>query len=159
MEISKELQYFIEGSNSILASLTSPTVPDWSKINDTNQPAHWSEKDTGYKFVDEKDLSTPVKVGDQFFVTHTVYPAARLDGNVLVRFKDAKVIVLRVIDEDQFFITGLSRWAYIQKAKAALGEDCVKVQITATYECVHTSSYISNSYKTVGEIIIKKIKI
>ena len=41
------------------------------------------------QFVDEKDLSTPVKVGDQFFVTHTVYPAARLDGNVLVRFKDS----------------------------------------------------------------------
>lgn len=159
MEINKELEYFMKSSDSLLASLAPPTVPRWTKINDQRQPAFWSEKNTQYKYVGERNPSTPIKVGDQFFVTYSVHPAVRLDGNILVKFNNDKTIVLREEDETKSFITGMSRWIYIQKARAALGENLVKVEITATYECVHTYIGISDPYKTVGNITVKKIKI
>ncbi len=159
MELNFFQKFIVENSETILASVHSPAVPEWIGVLDDAKPARRSNYNLVTEAIGHVDSHKIIEVGDKLQTFFTTYPQVRLDGNVVVRFSKGEIQVVRESDKKKALITGLPRLFYIQKAKAGLGKDCVKIEISAIYECINISPYSLCPLKTVGDITIKQIKL
>jgi len=153
MKLSRDNQYFFDQA---LLALPSFNTPQWVKETDSSQPIFrtWSLET---KLIEGNFESKKVCVGDKFKVTITFIPVVRLDKNIIVEFFKDWPIVMRG-GKQLSFITGLSAWLRIQSAKTVIkAEDLIQLEITMTHECIGV--FPTNTFKTIGQITCKTIKI
>lgn len=152
MNLSSDLQYFLDQA---LSFLSSSATPNWARVEDRKQPVFRYWHCITWKLL-EGDPARPVSIGDKFEVIVGIAPVVRLYGNILVQFGKKTPVVVREIDGKQSFVTGLTAWSKIHSAKMALEpKERITLEITTTYEC--TNTFRGNMYKAVGNVTCKNI--